>query len=157
MKCRFCGTEVADKALICYRCGRATTDPKVAPPTGGSIFEARRRSKRPFVIVAIVLLILALIAWVVFRGIPGINGQVLPPAYGRLAATPVAPKQCEGGTISQSTGPIIDWWLSASFWQPSSPPPPRSSSCRTARWEKASADMSTPSAPRSRDAAPRSA
>lgn len=32
MRCRFCDTEIADKALICYRCGRATTDPKVAPP-----------------------------------------------------------------------------------------------------------------------------
>lgn len=33
MRCRFCDTEIAAKALICYRCGRATTDPKVAAPT----------------------------------------------------------------------------------------------------------------------------
>ncbi len=32
MRCRFCDTEIADKALICYRCGRATTDRRVAPP-----------------------------------------------------------------------------------------------------------------------------
>lgn len=32
MRCRFCETEIAEKALICYRCGRATTDPKVAAP-----------------------------------------------------------------------------------------------------------------------------
>jgi len=32
MRCRFCDTEIAAKALICYRCGRPTTDPKVAPP-----------------------------------------------------------------------------------------------------------------------------
>lgn len=32
MRCRFCDTEIAEKALICYRCGRATTDPKTAPP-----------------------------------------------------------------------------------------------------------------------------
>lgn len=32
MRCRFCDTEIADKALICFRCGRATSDPKVAPP-----------------------------------------------------------------------------------------------------------------------------
>jgi hypothetical protein len=31
MRCRFCDTEIADKAIICYRCGKATTDPKVAP------------------------------------------------------------------------------------------------------------------------------
>lgn len=34
MRCRFCDTEIADKALICYRCGKPTTDAVVAaPPT----------------------------------------------------------------------------------------------------------------------------
>ncbi|MEP7118715.1 MAG: hypothetical protein ABI880_14095 [Acidobacteriota bacterium] len=32
MRCRFCDTEIADKAIICFRCGRATTDARVAPP-----------------------------------------------------------------------------------------------------------------------------
>jgi hypothetical protein len=32
MRCRFCATEIADKALICYRCGKPTTDARVAPP-----------------------------------------------------------------------------------------------------------------------------
>ncbi len=32
MKCRKCGTEIAEKALICYRCGTATTAPRIAPP-----------------------------------------------------------------------------------------------------------------------------
>ena len=32
MKCRNCGTEIADKALICYRCGTATSEPRIAPP-----------------------------------------------------------------------------------------------------------------------------
>lgn len=32
MKCRNCGTDIADKALICFRCGTATAIPKVAPP-----------------------------------------------------------------------------------------------------------------------------
>ncbi len=32
MRCRFCDTEIADKALICYRCGRPTQDAKVAAP-----------------------------------------------------------------------------------------------------------------------------
>ena len=27
MQCRQCGTEIADKAIVCYRCGAATTDP----------------------------------------------------------------------------------------------------------------------------------
>lgn len=32
MTCRQCGTEIAEKALICYRCGTATTEPRVRPP-----------------------------------------------------------------------------------------------------------------------------
>ena len=32
MKCRNCGTEIAEKALICYRCGESTTVPRVQPP-----------------------------------------------------------------------------------------------------------------------------
>jgi hypothetical protein len=51
MRCRNCGTEIAEKALICYRCGEATTAPKVAPPP-----PPRERGPIP-VIVAILLLI----------------------------------------------------------------------------------------------------
>jgi len=39
MQCRNCGTEIADKAIICYRCGVGTTDPvrKPAPlPSSGT-------------------------------------------------------------------------------------------------------------------------
>ncbi len=32
MICRTCGTEIAEKALICYRCGEATTAPRLQPP-----------------------------------------------------------------------------------------------------------------------------
>jgi hypothetical protein len=38
MQCRNCGAEIADKALICYRCGTATTEAKykpAAPRRGG--------------------------------------------------------------------------------------------------------------------------
>lgn len=31
MKCRHCGTEIADKAIICFRCGASTTDPVRKP------------------------------------------------------------------------------------------------------------------------------
>ena len=63
MICTHCGTEIADKALICYRCGNATTEPRAKPPAEGSLFEPRRRSRTPLVIaVLVVLLVLALIA-----------------------------------------------------------------------------------------------
>ena len=32
MRCRECGTEIADKALVCYKCGAATTEPTFKPP-----------------------------------------------------------------------------------------------------------------------------
>jgi hypothetical protein len=33
MKCRACGAEIAANALICYKCGTATAEPRVAPPS----------------------------------------------------------------------------------------------------------------------------
>jgi hypothetical protein len=62
MKCKQCGTEIADKALICYRCGTATTEPRIKPPTEGSLFERPRRSRGPIVALVIVIAILALLA-----------------------------------------------------------------------------------------------
>ena len=32
MICKHCSTEIADKALICYRCGNPTTEAKFKPP-----------------------------------------------------------------------------------------------------------------------------
>ena len=42
MTCAHCGAEIADNALICYRCGEATTEPVHAPadltqPTRGRV------------------------------------------------------------------------------------------------------------------------
>lgn len=55
MQCRNCGTEIADKAIVCYRCGHATTDPvRRAVPI------KPRRSPLIFIVVAAVLLLLAL-------------------------------------------------------------------------------------------------
>jgi hypothetical protein len=61
MICAHCGTDIADKALICYRCGNPTTEPRIKPPSEGSLFERPRRSRLPLVII-IVLIILAIVA-----------------------------------------------------------------------------------------------
>jgi uncharacterized membrane protein YvbJ len=55
MQCRQCGTEIADKAIVCYRCGAATTDPvrKAVPARP-------RRSLLSSVLAAVVLLLAAL-------------------------------------------------------------------------------------------------
>jgi hypothetical protein len=51
--CRNCGTEIADKAIVCYRCGTGTADPVRKP------VEIRRRRGRVVPIVVLVLLALA--------------------------------------------------------------------------------------------------
>ena len=58
MQCRNCGTEIADKALICYRCGTATTEAKYQPHT-----PARRGSSSTILIVTLVTLLLVLLAF----------------------------------------------------------------------------------------------
>ena len=54
MICRQCGTEIADKAIVCYRCGTATAD-SVRKPV-----EIRRR--RGGLVPIVILVILALAA-----------------------------------------------------------------------------------------------
>jgi hypothetical protein len=63
MKCSYCGATIADKALICYRCGNATTEPRVKPPDQGSLFERPRRSRWPLVAVVVVILLALVAAW----------------------------------------------------------------------------------------------
>ena len=54
MQCRQCGTEIAAKAIICYRCGAATTDPVRAP--------ARIRPQRSPLLSFVALVLLVLVA-----------------------------------------------------------------------------------------------
>lgn len=64
MICRSCGTEIADKAIVCYRCGAATTDPVRQPPPGPSKWEAEpARRGRPLIpwLILLVLVIIALL------------------------------------------------------------------------------------------------
>jgi hypothetical protein len=68
MICKYCQTEIADKALICYRCGRSTTEPRITPPATGSLFERRRRSRWPLITVVVIVILLALLAWFLWAG-----------------------------------------------------------------------------------------
>ena len=56
MLCKNCGTEIADKALICYRCGVATAEAKYKPAP----LPRSRSSMLPSILALIVLVILAL-------------------------------------------------------------------------------------------------
>ena len=68
MICAHCGTEIADKALICYRCGNATTEARVKPPVDGSLFERPRRSRLPIVAIAILIVLALVAAWALGGG-----------------------------------------------------------------------------------------
>jgi hypothetical protein len=57
MQCRQCGTEIADKALICFRCGTATVEAKYKPAP-----LPRRSSSRTLITTVLVLALLALLA-----------------------------------------------------------------------------------------------
>jgi hypothetical protein len=62
MRCRNCGAEIAAKALICYKCGIATTEAKYQParlPTGSS--------RSGMVLTAIALALLAAVAFYLER------------------------------------------------------------------------------------------
>ena len=70
MICRNCGTEIADKAIVCFRCGAGTTDPVRRPAA------IRPRRGRILPLVALVLLVLLGLYL-------GQAGQtVVPPGYG---------------------------------------------------------------------------
>jgi len=56
MQCRNCGTEIADKAIICYRCGTGTTEPIRSPA-----FVKRRSTAGPPLVAAIVPFLIALV------------------------------------------------------------------------------------------------
>jgi hypothetical protein len=58
MQCRNCGTEIADKALICYRCGTATTEAKYKPHA-----PAPPRSSSTMLIVAVVVALVVALAF----------------------------------------------------------------------------------------------
>ena len=56
MICRNCGTEIADKALICYKCGTATTEAKYQP---AQLQKTSSRTGLVATVVALALLVAA--------------------------------------------------------------------------------------------------
>ncbi len=65
MTCRKCGTDIADKALVCYKCGTATTEPVFAPPG-----EGRARSTATLVTSLVALALMVLVAVFMTRASP---------------------------------------------------------------------------------------
>ncbi len=55
MICKNCGTEIADKALVCFRCGAATFEAKVKPGR-----PVQPRSRVPLILALLILVLAAL-------------------------------------------------------------------------------------------------
>ena len=78
MQCRNCGTEIADKAIICFRCGQGTTDPVRKPVAVRASGPAWRS-----LIAPVLALLLALVALAMSSTSP--NPGALRAAGGVLA------------------------------------------------------------------------
>jgi phosphotransferase system glucose/maltose/N-acetylglucosamine-specific IIC component len=85
MQCRSCGAQIADKAIVCYRCGAGTTDPvrKAVP--------IKRRSPLVPGVVAAILALAALYMWQVAR----------------TAANPELPRLAAGLAIGAAVAVLI--------------------------------------------------
>jgi hypothetical protein len=83
MHCRKCGTEIADKALICYRCGSAVDEPAVATPE-------RRESRQSPILAVLALLVLIVAALFMGRTVTGSVPRVLSWAVAVLAVVVAA-------------------------------------------------------------------
>jgi uncharacterized membrane protein YvbJ len=65
MQCRKCGIEIAEKALICYRCGTATTEAKYQPVP---VPRAGASSSRTLIVTVIAIAVLVLLALYLLSG-----------------------------------------------------------------------------------------
>src|SRR5262245_25549587 len=82
MQCRHCGAEIADKALICYRCGTATTEAKYKPAALSPAGRGRRRTS--LVVTVVIIAVLLLLALYLMRPAWD-NRSMQPRAAVRLA------------------------------------------------------------------------
>jgi hypothetical protein len=100
MICTHCSTEIADKALICYRCGHATTEPRVTPPANGPLFDRPRRRRPLLVAVVLALMLLVLALWLLVQQ-PWLSSSI--PAHqhetAKVRRPPLLDAQSGGSTM----------------------------------------------------------
>ena len=68
MTCRACGAEIADKAIVCYRCGTPTAEAPVRPVTG--------KGRLRWGAAPVMLVIGALGAWLIPKTPPGSAARI---------------------------------------------------------------------------------
>ncbi|MGE0702419.1 MAG: hypothetical protein AB7F99_08095 [Vicinamibacterales bacterium] len=82
MICRQCGTEIADKALICYRCGAATTEAKFKP------YKPKRRSSLLLLLMLVLALVLVVLMALYFQALG--SGNTAPSLVWAMGVVGVA-------------------------------------------------------------------
>lgn len=65
MTCRKCGTQIADKAIICYKCGTATAEPAARGSSAERKFSSAQGGTgiQAYVWIIIVGLVVAAAVW----------------------------------------------------------------------------------------------
>ncbi|HET9369636.1 MAG TPA: zinc ribbon domain-containing protein [Vicinamibacterales bacterium] len=86
MQCTSCGAEIADKAIVCYRCGAPTAIP-AAPKRQQTAPAARRRPGWTLVVVALLGALMAVLGALVPQTDAG--GGARTGLYAALAVTGV--------------------------------------------------------------------
>jgi hypothetical protein len=72
MKCRNCGTEIAEKAIVCFRCGASTADPVRRPA-------AARQRRRYRSSLDLVVALLLLVFFALYLGVAGSGRLEISP------------------------------------------------------------------------------
>jgi len=73
MQCGSCGAKIADKAIVCYRCGQATAIPAAARPPRRTPVAAAR----PWAAIVVLLVLAAAVGWF-------LRGEAVSPAIRSL-------------------------------------------------------------------------
>jgi hypothetical protein len=82
--CQHCGTEISDKAIICFRCGQSTAQPAARPGPG------RRASGQPLWLAVTALLVLVAGALLMARAASGQLPSYVSYTVAALAAVVLA-------------------------------------------------------------------
>ncbi len=79
MVCGTCKATIADKAIVCYRCGTPTAIPAVAPRTGPPA------GQRPWAVVTVLVVVAAVSGWLASTEPAGTTWQMVLAGVGVAA------------------------------------------------------------------------
>jgi hypothetical protein len=68
MTCRSCGAEIADKAIVCYRCGTPTAEPPAR--------SVPRKDRPGWAALLVLLVVFVLGAWLIPKTAPGSPARI---------------------------------------------------------------------------------